>query len=115
MKKLLAIFICTALVASVISCRKNKRGTVTAEAYTKKFQDNQSKLYALLEKSEAGSGTRYAVINKIAQNHLAVKDFESLSLFLTQWVEEHPDDPYNSYWLLMTAYSYLECNAEPIA
>lgn len=115
MKKILTILACTAVTIFALSCKNNRRGTVKAEAYTKNFQDNQSKLIALLEKTEAGSGTQYAVINKIAQNHLAVNDYESLSLFLTQWVEEHPDDPYNSYWLLMTAYSYLECNAEPIA
>ena len=55
------------------------------------------------------------MVNRIANNMLSVKDYTNMIVFLTEWAEDHPDDPYNAYWLLMTAYAYLENDAEPIA
>ena len=54
-------------------------------------------------------------MNQIANNFLAEEDYQGLILFLTDWVEKNPDDMYNSYWLLMTAYAYLSTGAEPVA
>ena len=36
-------------------------------------------------------------------------------LFLTDFVEKNPDNPYNSYWLLLTAYTYMQENADSVA
>lgn len=72
-------------------------------------------LKAILEKNNLSSETRYAVVNRIANNMLSVKDYSSMILFLTDWVERHNDDSFNAYWLLMTAYAYLETDAKPIA
>lgn len=85
------------------------------ENLPKSFFTTQEQLKTLLEQNNLSAETRYAVVNRIANNLLSVKDYNSLILFLTDWVESHPDDTYNAYWLLMTAYAYLENNAEPIA
>ena len=46
---------------------------------------------------------------------LSVKTYPQLILFLTEWVETHPDDMFNSWWLLMTAFAYYENDAQPVA
>ena len=68
-----------------------------------------------LENSVLIDKQRYSIINQLANNYLAQKDYQGLILFLTDWVEKNPDDMYNSYWLLMTAYAYLSTGAEPVA
>jgi tetratricopeptide (TPR) repeat protein len=58
---------------------------------------------------------RYTAINTIAEDLFSAKNYNQLILFLTDYVEKAPDDIYNAYWLLMTAYAYLELNAPPVA
>lgn len=58
---------------------------------------------------------KFASINKIAQNLLAKENYHEVISLLTEWVEENPNDIYNSYWLLLTAHAYLSMHAEPIA
>ena len=79
------------------------------------MEENQYELKELLKSDKLDSKQQYAIINQIASNLLSVKDYQGVILFLTDWVEKHPDDMYNSYWLLMTAYSYLSTGAEPVA
>ena len=43
----------------------------------------------------------------MASDLLAQEDYQGVILLLSNWVENNPEDIYNSYWLLMTAYSYL--------
>lgn len=54
-------------------------------------------------------------MNRIAGNLLAEGQTDSLILFLTSSVENHPEDPYNAYWLLMVARTYQQNNAPEIA
>lgn len=84
-------------------------------ASRRQFDSTQRQLQTLLEDNTLSAQSRYAVINQIATNLLSLKNYNDMVLFLTDWVETHHDDMYNSYWLLMTAYAYLENNAEPIA
>lgn len=104
MKKILALAAIAVLCFSTFSCKKKDRHAQTQEM-----------LYSILNKENITPETRYAVVNRIANNMLSVKDYNSLIYFLTNWVETHPDDSYNAYWLLMTAYAYLENEAEPVA
>ena len=75
----------------------------------------RQQLYELLADSTLPEQSRYAVINRIANSYYAQKDYSRMVLFLTDWVEKHPGDTYNAYWLLMVAQAYLEQDAEPIA
>ena len=75
----------------------------------------QNELFLLLEDKNLEDVSRYAIVNQIANNLITLKDEQGLILFLTSWVEEHPEDVYNAYWLWMTASTYLANNAEPIA
>lgn len=79
------------------------------------FSETQTQLYHLLQDAQLPPESTYTVINRIASNLLATKEYNELILFLTGYVEEHPGDIYNAYWLLMTAYVYLQMDAEPVA
>ncbi len=79
------------------------------------YDTTQEQLLSILNTSQLPSEERYAIVNTIASNMLSVKDYSGAELFLTDWVNSHPDDEYNAYWLLMTAYAYLESGASPVA
>ena len=80
-----------------------------------KTENTQEELKEILLTHKLEPKQRYAIINQMANNLLSKEDFQGVILLLTNWVEENPDDMYNSYWLLMTAYAYLSLNAEPVA
>lgn len=80
-----------------------------------KRQQTVESLKTMLRTRALSTETRYAIINQIAKTLLVDGNFNNQVLFLTSWVEKHPDDPYNAYWLLMTANAYLENGATPIA
>lgn len=75
----------------------------------------QQELYALLQQEDITDESRFTVIDQIAKSFLAQKNHTDLVLFLTDYVEHHPKDPYNGYWLLMVAHSYREQGGTPIA
>lgn len=108
-KKFLFAAVCTAALVTFFSCSSS------SERRVKTIDQTQHQLKGLLEKPNLDSGSRYAIVNQIANNQLSVKDYQDAILFLTDWVERHPDDTYDSYWLLMTAYAYLSTGAEPFA
>lgn len=104
------------LITTVFSsCRKETITTDFSSVKSKKYQEEQTQLKEFLLSKNMGIETRYGVINKIASNMLSVKDYNSLILFLSEWVEKNPDDIYNAYWLLMISYAYLENEAQPVA
>ncbi|MDY3754829.1 MAG: tetratricopeptide repeat protein [Treponema sp.] len=79
------------------------------------FSETQQQLYDILEQQELPPESRYTIINRIANNLLAAKEYNQLIIFLTSYVEENPDDTYNAYWLLITAYVYMQLEAKPMA
>ena len=84
-------------------------------AADKQFETTQNQLLTLLKDETLSDQTRYAVINRVANNLYGRKNYNGTILFLTDWVESHPEDPYNTYWLLLVAQTYLETEAEPVA
>ena len=108
-----SLLLCFGLLIFFVSCSQNL-GTVLPEAQSKKFLETQEDLKKLLE-TEENPELRFTIMKTIAQNLQAVHDYPSLIVFLTQWVDENPDDQYNSYWLLQTAYAYLQCSSRPMA
>ena len=70
----------------------------------------------VLLKAETNAGEeRFVVVREIASELLKHEEIGKLTHFLTGWVARHPDDPYNAYLLLMTAYVYLRQDAAPVA
>ncbi|HKL85459.1 MAG TPA: tetratricopeptide repeat-containing protein [Treponemataceae bacterium] len=77
--------------------------------------EEQKELLILLEKKTNSQETHFALMNNIAANLLAEKNNSALIVFLTSSVENDPDNPYNAYWLLMVAHTYLQDEAFEIA
>lgn len=93
----------------LVSCGNEKNEKTAA------IEKSQDELFALLGQDGLKPVSRYAIVNQIAANHVSLNDQHGLILFLTNWVEEHPDDTYNAYWLYLTACAYLADRAEPVA
>ncbi len=107
--KRIALAMTLAVSFLFISC-KTEEDTKNAA-----IEKSQTELYSLLENQNLDAVSRYAIVNQIANNLVELGDQQGLILFLTSWVEEHPDDKYNAYWLLRTASTYLSNGAEPVA
>ncbi len=103
---MLLLFLAVTMVLS--ACRN----TVSEN---QEIKQTQEQLQTLLQENYLSSEQKYAIVNKMAGNLLYTKDYQGAILFLNNWVEKNPDDKYNAYWLLMTAYSYMALNAEPVA
>jgi hypothetical protein len=86
-------------------------GQVTAQQLT----TERIALKKLLDEGISDDETHFAVMNQLSGSYFADRDYTELILFLTTWVEKHPDDPYNAYWLLMTAHVYVQDDALPAA
>lgn len=102
------LIIITIFTCLTLSCNKNFSYTFTEDEVIENYK------YAI-KNQLLDQNQKFACINKISQNLLSKKDYQGVILLLTQWVEENPNDIYNSYWLLITAHAYLSMNAEPIA
>ena len=73
------------------------------------------KLYKLLETGKLTEESHFSVMNQISELLLNSNNQDNLILFLTENVNNNPDDKYNAYWLLMTAYAYQKKGADPVA
>ncbi|MCQ2575120.1 MAG: tetratricopeptide repeat protein [Treponema sp.] len=95
------------LALTVTGCGKNKKINT--------ISDNQKQLKNILDTQKLDPKQRYTIIYQMAQNLFSTEDYQGAILLLTDWVENNPDDMYNSYWLLMTANAYRATGAEPVA
>lgn len=100
-----SLFICSILA---FSCSKRD---LTQETYQKTIEE----LTYLSNLERTTDDAKAAMMNAIAKTYLANGRDTQLIVYLTEWVEEHPQDKFNAYWLLMVAYSYMNTNAEPMA
>lgn len=105
-KAQLPFFLCILISIFFSSCKINQKDSNS---------ENQQQLKEILQTQNLNQQQRYTIINQMATNYLNQKDYQGVILFLTNWIEQNPDDIYNSYWLLMTAYAYLSTGAEPVA
>ena len=78
--------------------------------------ENLTSLFTLLEKENSGTDTsRFAAAREISNNYIGQKEYGKLINFLTSMVNNRPDDPYNTYYLLMIAYALIQQEAYPAA
>ncbi len=74
------------------------------------------KLFDVLNNTEELSARdRSVVIEQIAANLHRAGHPERMKVFLTEYVEEHRDDPYNGYYLLLVAQYYDSNGGKPVA
>lgn len=94
------------LLTSLISCNKKDYSHYIDEDNPDKVELNQ--LFPLLDKYKDYSENRFTVMSEIISHILAQDNRDKLNLLITDYINENPDDPYNSYYLLSLASSYLK-------
>lgn len=72
-------------------------------------------LFRLFESAPRVGDDRVFLIGEIANLMSAAGYDDRLTLFLTTYVERHPDDLYDGYYLFMAARNYLDEEARPVA
>jgi tetratricopeptide (TPR) repeat protein len=82
---------------------------------TKREKEALDNLFELLSLENEPGVERFSLVRAIANEYKRLDDYGRLVNFLSAWVDQHPDDPFNTYYLFMTAYAYLELNAPPVA
>ncbi|HAK47557.1 MAG TPA: hypothetical protein DCO79_16750 [Spirochaeta sp.] len=80
--------------------------------------DEREQLRRLFAEAETRKGdyeSSLTVMQQIIRILHSADQKEKLNLFLTAYVENNPDDPFNAYYLLMVAENYNENGAYPFA
>ncbi len=113
--KLLKINVILLTVCTLFFTLSCSKGEEKLNANSKAYKNIQNQYYSILKKSSGNTETQFAVIKMITNNMYTAGDYNSLILFLTDWVEKNPDDMYNAYWLFRIATTYKLTNADPIA
>ena len=72
-------------------------------------------LFALLSRGNNSAEGTFAVVREIANSFAKAGEYPRLIHFLGGRVINYPDDPYNSYYLLMMAYAHMRQDSMPIA
>ena len=71
--------------------------------------------YTLLASESDNSQEQFVIIREIANTYIKQKEYGKLINLLSSRVHKYPDDPYNTYYLFMIAYSYQQMDAGPVA
>lgn len=82
---------------------------------SKESESDYTKELSSLLQTELPDESRFSVLNQLSQTMLNENRTDDVILLLTGWVNSHPEDQYNAWWLLMTAQAYLQAGAEPMA
>lgn len=102
--------ICLTLLTS---CKENKYSF-----YIDRDNPNKTeleRLFPLLYSNQEYSENRFTVMSKIL-TYLLIQDTPGkLNLLVTDYINENPNDPYNSYYLIILALSYINANQNDFA
>jgi tetratricopeptide (TPR) repeat protein len=115
----IAAFIIAA-AALVTVCGKtagNAAGTIDPYYLTGSRENREAlrDLFLLLAGENGPAENQFAIIREIANALARQKEYGKLINFLSSRVIKYPADPYNSYYLLMTAYAYMQQDSYPVA
>ena len=78
-------------------------------------RDQLRRLFAETENRKGDYEGAFTIMQQIIKITHNAGENEKLNLFLTAYVENNPDDPFNAYYLLMVAENYHEKGAYPFA
>jgi tetratricopeptide (TPR) repeat protein len=81
----------------------------------KKNREYREELFSLLAAGTENREERFALIREIANSYARQGEYPRLVNFLSRGINAYPDDPYNTYYLLMIAYAYIQQDAYPVA
>jgi tetratricopeptide (TPR) repeat protein len=110
-------FLVALLLSAFLSCEILSENGIDPYYITGSTENKMHfrELFTLLEMEEKGSEGEFAVTREIAASFARIKDYDRLINFLSARIINNPEDPYNSYYLLMVAYAHLQLGCEPIA
>ncbi|MDR1902503.1 MAG: tetratricopeptide repeat protein [Treponema sp.] len=116
-KKFIINFTATifALCFSGCGAGRTSAGEVYYLAGTKDRQEVFEHLFELLAEEGRNEEEQFSVVREIANEYARIKEYGKLINFLGSVTDRYPDDPYNSYYLLMIAYAYIQQEAYPVA
>jgi len=72
-------------------------------------------LFALLNNAGNDAENTFALVREIANNYAKNKEYSRLIHFLSDRTIAFLNDPYNSYYLFMIAYAYMQQDSLPVA
>ena len=78
-------------------------------------KEQLKEMFALLANKSNDDESRFALVRQIANNLAKAGEYSEVIHFLRGWTIDHPDDAYDSYYLLMIAYAYMQQNSQPMA
>ncbi|MDR2842590.1 MAG: tetratricopeptide repeat-containing protein [Spirochaetaceae bacterium] len=112
-------FFLPVLLILCIMCSSEVQSSKVPDPYyisgTKKEKENLKILFSLLSGETNTNENNFAVLREIANIYKSQDDYPRLINFLSDWVSTHPDDPYNTYYLFMTAFAYSQQGSESVA
>lgn len=122
--KNLRLFLLSALFVSLLSaCEqfsipdilKNENPYAYYLSETGNDREELEQLFELYDSAGESYESRFIVIQQIMKILHAAGQEKKLNLFLTTYIEEEPEDPFNAYYLLIVAENYREQDALPLA
>lgn len=93
-------------------------GRYSARYYTqgtKQQRETLRTLFGLLETQPETDAERFTIVREIANEYRRMDDYGRLAVFLTGWVADHPNDPFNTYYLFTVAFAYVQTDAPTLA
>jgi len=77
--------------------------------------DKLTKLFSLLEQNTESEKKRFIIIKQISGIYLNAGETDKMNAFLTSYVEKHPNDAYNAYYLYLVGQNYKKTSAYSFA
>ena len=106
------VFLAVIVFLSLPACRRDY-----AHFLVGSLEENRDlhTLFDLLEQEQDVGENRFIIIQQITNRLHGSGELEKLILFLTSYVENNQNDPYNAYYLDIVATAYRDMGAEPMA
>ena len=109
------------LAVLAVACGKTPggHGSAKIDPYyiigSKENREQLRDLFALLSDGSNSAEGNFAIVREIANNFAREGEYARLTHFLSGRTINYPDDPYNSYYLLMIAYTHIQQDSLPVA
>jgi tetratricopeptide (TPR) repeat protein len=117
--KITLLIIALTVLASVCGKTLYNPSAVKIDPYyitgSRENKEYLRELFTLLVKEDNSAESAFAVVREIANNFAKAKEYGRLIHFLSRRTINFPHDPYNSYYLLMIAYAYMQQDSLPVA
>jgi hypothetical protein len=113
------LFLLMTLFVFIMCAGEEERGGEFPGAYfirgSAEEKEALGELFMLLREEPEAGWQQFSLVREIANEYSRINDYGRLINFLTIWTNQHPQDPYNAYYIFMVGYAYLRQEAAPVA